>query len=385
MSAIRWTVLLLGVAVASAWNVPPCQARYIRPQLSEVPIDKLLENLQALATKSPKDAKIRLNLARGHAMAYSSKADKVEIWTGKEADGVWFGYEAKYVPFMPKTTDDGARNVWAKDHLAKAIDRYKETVALDPKSSAGQLGLAWCLEQAKQKEEAITAYRAIIRDGWMREKDLKSLNLGGHTITVEAAGYLIPLLDAKKDKAEITELKDRVAQLEKLPRPITPLVIPLRDGLTAADLVNPRARVRFDADGSGLHEQWTWFTRDAGILVYDPNGKKNVTSALQWFGNVTFWMFWDNGYEALKALDDNADGVLTGRELAGLAVWIDANGNGICEPGEVKTLAELGIVSLSCRYAIDRTHPDAIPYSRAGVTFRNGTTRPTFDVILRKW
>jgi hypothetical protein len=385
MSAIRWTVLLLSVAVASAWTAPPCQARYIRPQLSEVPIDKLLENLQALATKSPKDAKIRLNLARAHAMAYSSKADKVEIWTGKEADGVWFGYEAKYVPFMPKTSDDGARNVWARDHLAKAVDRYKETVALDPKSSAGQLGLAWCLEQAKQKGEAIAQYRAIIRDGWMREKDLKSLGLGGHTVTVEAAGYLIPLLDAEKDRAEITELKERVAQLQKLPRPVTPIVIPLRDGLSAADLVNPRARVRFDADGSGLHEQWTWFTRDAGILVYDPNGKKSVTSALQWFGNVTFWMFWDNGYEALNALDDNADGVLTGRELAGLAVWIDANGNSICDPGEVKTLAELGIVSLSCRYTIDTAHPDAIPYSRAGVTFRNGTTRPTFDVILRKW
>ena len=36
--------------------------------------------------------------------------------------------------------------------------------------------------------------------------------LGGNFITVEAAGYLIPLLDRKKDAAEIQTLTDRVGQ-----------------------------------------------------------------------------------------------------------------------------------------------------------------------------
>src|SRR5262249_50699099 len=160
-----------------------------------------------------------------------------------------------------------------------------------------------------------------------------------HTITAEAAGYLIPLLDAEKDRAEIAELQDRIAKLKKLPRPVTPVVVPLRPGLTAYDLVDKTARVRFDADGSGLGGEGTWFTPEAGILVFDPHRKGQITSALQWFGNVTFWMFWDNGYHALRALDSNDDGVLTGPELDGLAIWIDANGNGICEPGEVRTLA----------------------------------------------
>jgi tetratricopeptide (TPR) repeat protein len=378
-------VLTLTACAAALLLVSPSPALFAKPQLEEVPIAQLVDNLEKLTTKEPKDAKLRFNLARAYAMAYAAKVDTVQIRKGKEADGVWFGFTPKNVPFTPKMIDDEAKNKLAQENLAKAIERYRETIQLDSKLLAARLGLAWCLDQAKKKDEAIKEYRAVINEGWMKEKDLKSLPLGGNTITVEAAGYLIPLLDATQDKAEIAELQERVAKLKKLPRPVTPVVVPLRDGLTAYDLVDAKARVRFDADGSGFKEEWTWFTRDAGILVYDPHHKGNITSALQWFGNVTFWMFWDNGYEALRALDDNGDGVLSGKELEGLAVWIDANGNGICEPGEVKTLAELGIVAVSYRYEIDTAHPDAIAFCRVGVTFRDGTTRPTFDVVLRKW
>jgi hypothetical protein len=75
------------------------------------------------------------------------------------------------------------------------------------------------------------------------------------------------------------------------------------------------------------------------------------------FGNVTFWLFWETGYDALTSLDDNGDGVLTGDDLKGLAIWHDANGNGICDPGEVKPLSEYGIVALSCRFERDPNHP----------------------------
>ena len=100
------------------------------------------------------------------------------------------------------------------------------------------------------------------------------------------------------------------------------------------------------------------------------------------FGNVTFWMFWETGYDALAALDDNRDGELRGKELAGLALWHDANGNGISEPGEVKPLSEYGIIALSCRFARDPKHPDRIAFSKTGVTYKDGSTRPTFDLVL---
>jgi len=202
-------------------------------------------------------------------------------------------------------------------------------------------------------------------------------------MTKEAAGYLIPLLDAKTDADEIEGLKTRVAVLGKLPRPVTPIAIPLKDGLSARDLEDRTASVAFDADGSALGKRWTWITPDAAWLVHDPKHTGKITSGLQLFGNVTFWCFWENGYEALRSLDDNGDGIISGAELAGLALWHDANGNGICDEGEVRPLSAHGIVSLSCQWQTDTAHPDRIAYSVRGATFQNGTTRPTFDLILQ--
>ena len=222
----------------------------------------------------------------------------------------------------------------------------------------------------------------MVEKGWEAEKGLTSLRPGGHTVTGEGAGYLIPLLDPDKDKAEIATLTERAAKLKKLPRPVTPVAVPLRDGLAAADLEDRSASVAFDADGTGLRKNWTWATRDAAWLVHDPKQSGKVTSALQLFGGVTFWLFWETGYDALAALDDDRDGQLTGAELAGLALWHDANGNGVSDPGEVKPLSEHGVVAVSCRWERDPRHPDRIAFSKAGVTFKDGKTRPTFDLVL---
>src|SRR5262249_1783914 len=151
--------------------------------------------------------------------------------------------------------------------------------------------------------------------------------------TEEAAGYLLPLLDPEKDAAEIARLRERLSKLRQMPRMVTPIAIPLEDFMEPTRVPDPGARVRFDADGSGIPREWTWISKRAGWLVYDGDGSGRITSPLQWFGGVTFWLFWPNGYEALAALDDNHDTELRGGELAHLAIWNDANGNGISEPG----------------------------------------------------
>jgi hypothetical protein len=38
----------------------------------------------------------------------------------------------------------------------------------------------------------------------------------------------------------------------------------------------------------------------------------------QMFGNVSYWIFWRDGYAAFSALDDNGDGLLRGSESKGL-------------------------------------------------------------------
>jgi len=97
-----------------------------------------------------------------------------------------------------------------------------------------------------------------------------------------------------------------------MPRAITPVAVPLKDNARLEDLLNPDAMVSFDADGSGLARRWTWITSDAGWLVFNSQHRP-ITSALQLFGNVTFWLFWENGYQALRSLDDDGDGRLRGR------------------------------------------------------------------------
>tara|TARA_Y100000588_G_scaffold255619_1_gene270185 strand:+ start:123 stop:374 length:252 start_codon:yes stop_codon:yes gene_type:complete len=79
----------------------------------------------------------------------------------------------------------------------------------------------------------------------------------------------------------------------------------------------------------------------------------------------------------LTTLDDNTDGQLDGAELRHLALWRDANGNGISESGELTSLTDAGIASLS-----SRASPHCKVFFPKGMTLRNGTTRPTSDLIL---
>ena len=350
--------------------------------LVDVPIARLITNLEAQIAKSPGDVRLRFHLARVHAMAYAQKTLTDKIARGREIEGAWFGYEPRHFPFTNEKTDDVKKNKLAKEHLARAIELYREVVRRDPNDLTAALGLAWCIEQSGAKQEAIAAYRKVISAAWALEKDARQGRLGGRWITTEAAEYLIPLLDRKTDLNEIALLEERSSQLNRLPRPVTPVIVPLRDGVALERLEDRSAFVAFDADGSGLRRNWSWITPDAGWLVYDPRETGRITSALQFFGSVTFWAFWSDGYEALRALDDDGDGDLKGEELCGLSIWRDANSNGVSEAGEVRPLTWWNITSISCGAMRDVRHPDRIMWVPEGVTFGDGSKRPTYDIVL---
>ncbi len=118
----------------------------------------------------------------------------------------------------------------------------------------------------------------------------------------------------------------------------------------------------------------------AAWLVYDAVGCGQITSGLQLFGNVTFWIFWRDGYAALVALDDNSDGMLSGAELKVLALWCDANSNGLSEPGEVRPVSEFGITQIACSGEV---FSEDTKWNSRGVTFSDGSTRPSYDWISR--
>jgi tetratricopeptide (TPR) repeat protein len=362
------------------------QAIYMRPDLENVPVARLVSNLERELAADPKSADIHLRLARLYAMAYAANAEELPatVVAGRGSQDtkpqVWFGHEPDIIPadIKPGTP----RTVASKTYLQKSVDHYGKVIELAPTSLVGRIGHGWTLEQSGNKAAAIAEYRRAIEQAWPKEQNARVAQLGQRFYTEEAARYLIPLLDPKRDEAEISELQKRTQMLARVPRPVTPIAIPLSDSATIKTIIDLNAAVPFDADGSGRRRAWTWITGQAGWLVYDASGRGQITSALQWFGESTFWTFWNNGYEALRALDDNRDGELRGSELRHLALWRDVNHNGRSEGGEVLPLARYGIEALSCRFVKgDGIYTAA--WSDAGVRFAGGRTRPTYDVILR--
>jgi tetratricopeptide (TPR) repeat protein len=368
------------VLVASIGTVSAIYAPF---ETRRVPVSRLVENLERQVAADPADVQSRINLARLHGMAYALKAEELPATVDKETgkDQPWFSPDARLIPYRPQPAQTAAAEAEAKEHLAKAIATYEEALKLSPDNPTALLGLGWVLDQAGEDARAIQQYRRVIAVTWPNEQKMTALPLGRGPFTREAAEYLIPLLDRARDAAEIKDLESKREYFQRLPRAITPIAIPLTGDLTANAIHDRHARVRFDADGSGLEREWTWITPDAGWLVYDAERKGEVTSALQLFGNVTFWLFWENGYQALGALDDDRNGELEDGELRHLAIWRDVDRDGVSDPGEIRELSDFGIVALSCEYeGGDDVRFAAV--SPQGVRFADGRIRPTYDVIL---
>lgn len=371
-------LLLVGLSL-------PALGLYIQPEIKEIPIDRLLSNLTRMAEADQASAKIQHQLARTHAMAYARKlgeGEKVkswEGWQGKDPTSPWFGYEPAHVPFNEvKTSDDAAKVEAAKVHLEAAIAAYQKALKLAPTDHAIRLGLAWCQDQAGDREAAIEGYRAVLEAAWKKES--KSGGGLGNFVYVETAGYLQPLLDPGADAKEIATLEERKKHLLSLPRAVTPLVVPVDPKRTElSDLLDLEARVAFDLDATGRQLEWPWITKDAAWLVHDPGKTGRITSAIQMFGNHSFLLFCADGYDALSLLDDNRDGEIAGSELEGIALWRDVDGDGISDAGEVKPVRSHGIRSLSTR---GERHHSGMPYAPRGVIFEDGSSRPTYDLIL---
>ena len=124
------------------------------------------------------------------------------------------------------------------------------------------------------------------------------------------------------------------------------------DGLETIALANSSAV--FDLDLNGFSEHVEWLSGDDGLLAVDTNGNGLIDDNSELFGDADGY---DNGWDKLATLDSNSDGVIDSNDDAwsDLLVWRDLDGDGYTDEGELFTLDELNITSISLDYDANLT------------------------------
>ena len=147
---------------------------------------------------------------------------------------------------------------------------------------------------------------------------------------------------------------DSAPEYGKAPGASSPIIFDLNgDGVTT--VAKDSDIIRFDLDNNSFAERTGWVNKYDGLLVRDLNGNGRIDNGGELFGNYTKLangQMAANGFEALNDLDDNHDGQITAADTAWktLRIWQDTNQDAHSAKGELSTLDELGITSISTKY-----------------------------------
>ncbi|PWC68100.1 hypothetical protein, partial [Azospirillum sp. TSH58] len=125
-----------------------------------------------------------------------------------------------------------------------------------------------------------------------------------------------------------------------------PIVLDMAgDGLALRALTDG---VLFDVSGDGVADRTGWVGKGNALLVRDDNQNGQIDDGRE-LVSEHFGKGFNSSLEALASLDTNHDGRIDAADesFATLQVWQDADGDGVSQPGELRTLAEAGILSIA--------------------------------------
>ncbi len=113
-------------------------------------------------------------------------------------------------------------------------------------------------------------------------------------------------------------------------------------GLNLTALDNSIAH--FDFSGSGFATKTGWITAGEGLLIKDNGLGGSTITPDELLGAQS-----GSGFDDLAALDSNADGVINASDadFGQLKVWVDQNLDGVLNTGELKSMSDVGITSIS--------------------------------------
>ncbi|MFG5379674.1 calcium-binding protein [Yoonia sp. R2-816] len=161
--------------------------------------------------------------------------------------------------------------------------------------------------------------------------------------------------------------------------PRDPLVLDLDgDGVELTSLETSNAY--FDLDGDGFAENTGWVGPDDGLLVLDRNGNGDIDGIEELFGSPT-----ESAFSELADLDSNGDGLINEQDaqFADLQVWRDLDQDGVSDAGELHSLGEAGIESISLETTdVSRWVNGNEIVSKSTVTHSDGSTSEAAEVLL---
>ena len=160
-----------------------------------------------------------------------------------------------------------------------------------------------------------------------------------------------------------------------------PLVLDLDgDGIELTAISTGRSP-RFDTDGDGFAEFTGWVGADDGMLALDANGNGIVDDGSELFGNAS-----QTGFGELATHDNNGDGKIDAGDsvFSQLRVWRDLDQDGRTDAGELFTLSDLGIASISLTSSATNTTNAGNTITGTGsFTRTDGSTGAVADVELQ--
>jgi hypothetical protein len=385
----------LAASTAAIPYIPPPQPVY------EAPIDRALQNVVEMEGVAP--AQREQLLGRLNLLAYARNDPNFTYLRDDNRLNLSGSVPCSEVPRNMRIQPEGPHREFAPDERCAAFEfhlgpldevpnelasaptagalarleaaraHYAQALELDSDNLRSRLGYAYVLDRLGRTADARRELRCILQRGLPRLSGDRS-QWEDHAVLTETAAHLAHLATSRADRNKMERLRQRLEASQPI-QYVTPIVVPMRDA-PFSQLVDEGARIAFDFAGTGDRRAQGWLTPNAAWLVWDPEWRGDVRSGFDMIGQRTWSVFWSDGFEALRALDDNRDGELTGGELGGLSLWRDENSNGVSDPGEVIPANVHGIAGLAVRG--ESTRPGLMTAPN-GVRFDNGATRPLYD------
>ncbi|MBO8234154.1 hypothetical protein HA151_06450 [Prochlorococcus marinus XMU1419] len=126
-----------------------------------------------------------------------------------------------------------------------------------------------------------------------------------------------------------------------------PLIFDLdNDGI---ELLSTREKVLFDVDVDGDLEITGWTAPDDGLLVMDLNDDGIINDMSEVFSEHFNSGSFNSSLDSLNSIDSNNDDLINYQDelFEQVMIWQDLNSDGISSSGELSTLNEVGIESIS--------------------------------------